>query len=300
MDILSIGDQDYISGGPIDFKVVNEYTRRYDDGRDDADVYEGILHCVKGEKEVETGKVTKGWFGEKREKIKIQIPLKWYIEVPNTRIYNLNEENLLDENWSNRKKRINFYYIQLLESRYTSDRTRPIKEEKDRKMAEEKAKQEAEKATQEAARIERQKQKDAADKIYFARVKEEFEKRKAEEKAKQDALNAIQDAKLDEDIENGVKSNYNEYKKNDIIKYNGKKGKIIDKTFLIQYDDGHEEHVMFDDDKLMNITIAEKNKKNVLYDRKYPPKPVQTYDERRNYGGRRTRKRKRNKTRKWC
>lgn len=256
MEILSVGDQDYLEGKPIDYAIAPYY---YYDGATVTlnNPKQGILTYDRGTKGVFSSRAGKGW--------KIDD-------------YVLKDCNILNEfKFKSGKEN-----IKLFESRDLTDRTRPIKEEKDRKLAQkEREAREAEENAQKArAKAEEQVRIKQAQLILAA---ENLAKENAEKNKQYEIKRQLQKEKDESDyrelegqIITGMRTT--ETKVGDDVKYNGEDAKVIGKYFEILRKgvNGEDIQTTVKDDALLNITAAI-NKKQKIDLVRNPPRIQQSY-----------------------
>lgn len=274
MEPFQVGDQDYLEGKPIDYEIAPNY---YYDGAKVTlnNPKQGILTYDRGTKGVFSSRAGKGW------KIDENV---------------VSECNILNNNeFKFKSGKVN---IKLFESRDLTDRTRPIKEEKDRKLAQEarEAEENAQKARAKAEEQVRIKQAQLIlenERIAKAAIErnERYNIEMQQKKEKEEA----EYRELEAQLITGIPST--ETKVGDVVKYNGEDAKVIGKYFEILRKgvNGEDIQTTVKDDTLLNITAAINKKQKVDLDRN-PPR-IQSYGANnwQHDGG--TRKRKKRKTR---
>ena len=275
METLQVGDQDYLEGKPIDYAIAPNV---YYDGETVTLKYpkKGILTYDRGTKGIFSSRAGKGWKIDE---------------------YVLSECNILNNN-PFKSWKVN---IQLFESRDLTDRTRPIKEEKDRKLAqkeretreaEENAKKEREKA-EEQVRIKKAQLILAAE-IEAKKNAEIYEMKRKLQKEKDES----DYRELEGQIITGMRTT--ETKVGDAVKYEGEDAKVIGKYFEILRKgvNGEDIKTTVKDDTLLNITAAIDKKQKIDLVRN-PPQTHHSYSANnwQHDGGTRKHRRKNRKTR---
>lgn len=269
METLSVGDQDYLEGKPIDYEIApNHY---YDGAKVTLNnPKQGILTYDRGTKGVFSSRAGKGW--------KIDD-------------YVLKDCNILNDNLFKSGK-VN---IKLFESRDVTDRTRPIKEEKDRKLAQKE--REAREAEENAHKAREKKEEQVRIKqAQLILAAENLAKENAEKNKQYEIKRQLQKEKDESDyrelegqIITGMRTT--ETKVGDDVKYNGEDAKVIGKYFEILRKgvNGEDIQTTVKDDTLLNITAAINKKQKIDLVRNSPQNQSRGINER---GGTRRRRRK--------
>ena len=271
METLQVGDQDYLEGKPIDYAIAPNV---YYDGETVTLNYpkKGILTYDRGTKGIFSSRAGKGW------KIDENV---------------VSECNILNNNdFKFKSGKVN---IKLFESRDVTDRTRPIKEEKDRKLAQkEREAREAEENAQKAR--EKKEEQVRIKQAQLILAAENLAKENAEKNKQYEIKRQLQKEKDESDyrelegqIITGMRTT--ETKVGDDVKYNGEDAKVIGKYFEILRKgvNGEDIQTTVKDDTLLNITAAINKKQKIDLVRNSPQNQSRGINER---GGTRRRRRK--------
>jgi hypothetical protein len=186
--------------------------------------------------------------------------------------------------------------FKFLNSRDKTDRMKAIetkkleREQQAQKYAEEQAAEVKRRELKYAEETERKRLQDILDEERRKKESLERHERNKIEKKKKEESEALEDAKLNAQIETGIKTT--DTKIDDIVKYNDENATVIGQYFQIRYKDGREDIV--NNSMLMNISAAQREKEVVMIKRN-PSRNI--YDGYQFSGGTRRRKNRKTKIR---